>query len=874
MGLLGIIIKKLVLSGYNPAEDLLELGIDAAVGMVFPDEENINNQLKEAGLIEAQITAAKVILAESANRYIPSTPAAVYERNADAMIIARQIFIAFVEVQGSGEDIPQKIQLSLEDEDTKEQIIKGISIIVQKAIDLCLTSPDYSAYLTKQLNMAKMAINKTDRQVSVQDGQLKDHENRIANIEQDRKQRSSITESNIEAYYEYVKGLYTKRYKGNTLLGEESLSELYMQPFYYKAKKETDDVEQLLEEFCSKGECGVLWIVGEPGHGKTSMCIKAIADYVNKRHYKSVSGVFWFRLNPQGIPELVESKKLALKTAFSWEKDGDRSETIKPDEIRGSLVFLDGFDELKATLEKNSISKDQFFIQVNQLAEAYQMHIVIMSRTQALVQDESHILQDLETGCAQITCKFRDGSSQKNDVKLLAPLTFEQQILWIDDLVNWRKNNNENTVELESYRQGFPSLQKNKDIAGLLEVPILLRMIVQNSFIPTSGNRVHLYRDLFDMTLLRQGLEDQQEELHAIYRKIAFRIFVYDDDCAEVNKKEFAEIEGSDAYLYQYYLHSSEIEKGVGKEDIYCVTFLHRTFYQYFLCEFFYDKLTSVKDDQGGEDFLKYLWARHLDDYVLENLYYRAKSGAIEYPLILTAIEKTDAFLPDYANTYDLNESIGNYDKANNTFWNAVSICNMVFQKEKSKEKLDLTGRIVELLSKYNCSRIHLGDLLLNSANLSSADLSYANLISANLSSADLSSADLTSANLITANLNSADLSSADLSSADLRFANLISANLDSADLRFANLSYSKLSSANLSYSKLSYANLSYANLSSANLSYANLSSVNLRRAVFVGTIMDGADVENAIVSSRQYDYISRANVKNLDKIIVINNNR
>jgi hypothetical protein len=35
MGLLSIIIKKLVLSGYTPVEDLIEFGVDVAVGMVL-----------------------------------------------------------------------------------------------------------------------------------------------------------------------------------------------------------------------------------------------------------------------------------------------------------------------------------------------------------------------------------------------------------------------------------------------------------------------------------------------------------------------------------------------------------------------------------------------------------------------------------------------------------------------------------------------------------------------------------------------------------------------------------------------------------------------------------------------------------------------
>ena len=40
---------------------------------------------------------------------------------------------------------------------------------------------------------------------------------------------------------------------GDMLLGEESLSELYIQPYYYKTNYEFGQVEHLLEEFCSNG---------------------------------------------------------------------------------------------------------------------------------------------------------------------------------------------------------------------------------------------------------------------------------------------------------------------------------------------------------------------------------------------------------------------------------------------------------------------------------------------------------------------------------------------------------------------------------------------------------------------------------------------
>jgi hypothetical protein len=63
---------------------------------------------------------------------------------------------------------------------------------------------------------------------------------------------------NIKGYYDYVVERYESPNTGNTLLGEESLAELYMQPSYYKSESEMGDVEQLLDEFISDGNHGVL----------------------------------------------------------------------------------------------------------------------------------------------------------------------------------------------------------------------------------------------------------------------------------------------------------------------------------------------------------------------------------------------------------------------------------------------------------------------------------------------------------------------------------------------------------------------------------------------------------------------------------------
>lgn len=658
-------------------------------------------------------------------------------------------------------------------------------------------------------------------------------------------------------YQNYVDRIYTKCEPRNKLLGEESLSDLYMEQSYYASEKKFGDVDQLIEDFCVTGKNGVLWIVGEPGHGKTSMCIKAVADYIYRERYQSVNGVFWFCLNPQRTPKMIENSSLILQRAFSWNPtSGSCSEEIAPDAINGSLVFLDGFDELKSSLEKTNISSNQFYSQVNEIAEVYNLHIVVTSRRQALEQEKYCKEDNLKRGVGKISCKFSNGSTQDNDVRLLAPMSPEKQIAWIDRLIKWREKKLCDTSKLVKYRQRFPALHTNKDVAQLFNIPILLRMIVHNCFEPTSGNRVELYRDLFDTTLRRQGLENNVKALKDIYQQIAYKIFVYDNESAEISKDEFKEIDSIDAYLYQYYLYSRKAKEGSDSTDVCRVAFLHKTFYQYFLSEFLYEKLIAVKDKKSGEELLKLLWSRHLEKYVLENLQVMTKIDTIQYSWIIEAVNNTDCFFHDYA--YESRDIVGNYDRANNSFWNILSILNYIIPVEEKKAPV-LSERIVKLLSLFNCSNINLSDFVLESVDLNDARLVFADLSGTDLSYADLCSARLELADLRFTKMNGADLVSASLSSSDL----------SNSDLSYADLSGANLNSAYMNYTTLSDTILCNANFSDADLSDADLCNANLVGAILENTKMVGADVENARVTKSQYEYISNQGVKNLDKIIV-----
>lgn len=831
--LVPFLIKYVVISNYEPTEDAIEVGINVLSNpiksLLKKHSESINVKLVNIGFTSEQIKCIKQILAESDTRFITNSAGSIYEHKADAMVISRRIFETYIKKQDYNN--------GMENEPQVEVIIKGISFIVQEAINVCLLSPEYPIYLTKILSETETTTKKNYQQ-------LQEFKDRITNLENVENQKQNNLIHRVEEYQKYIMHLYTRQNTGNDLLGEESLSELYLQPRCYFSSGYYKSVDLLLEEFVldknSKGY-GVLWIVGEPGHGKTSMCIKAIADHIKNIRYKSVNGVFWFRLNPQNISTMVEYQSLKLRLAFSWERiEGDRSETFDPAELNNCLVFLDGFDELKSTLNKYNVSNEQFYKQVNQIAEEYRLYIVVTSRTCALVQKSDNDEKLLKNGSFTVSCSYRDGSKRINEVRLLAPLTSRQQTQWLTSVIEFRNAKNIDTSRLEKYQSTFYSLQNNKEISGLLEIPILLRMIVQNCFTPLSNNRVTLYADLFNSTLDRQGLERQRKSLRTVYQKLAYKIFVYDDDSAEISENEIYGMSTSNAYLYQYYLQIPKLGKS-RKTNYYCVSFLHRSFYQYFLSEYLSEQFQKVNSVQSGIDFIKLLWARRLDSYVLNNLSL-TQTNYEGFHWILEGIDSTDCIFSDNMCEEESRNIISNYDKANNVFWNSVSIINTSLSGMTLKT-VKPSNHFVELLAKYDCSELNLNCFTLNSISLKAVDLSYSQLSQTNIRDSDLSFAHLNSAKLVKADLGSANLCNTDLSHTDLRFADMSYANLSYSNLSFANMSYVNLSVGKLIRANLESATLSSADLSNADLSFAYLTSAKFYKAILINTNLAYADL-------------------------------
>lgn len=543
-----------------------------------------------------------------------------------------------------------------------------------------------------------------------------------------------------QKYNAYVVGKFCEK-EESSLVSEEALSQesVYIDAYSVEyGEKILDTIEEWSKE--KEENSGVMLIHGEPGHGKTTLCRKAVYEFYRNRFGEKKTNVFWFRLNPAYSDIIDKDGELVLEKAFCWGdiKSQRKKISLKENEdaYRGSIIFLDGYDELK--VQAKSRLRD-FIDTVEDYAKEYQIHFVITARTRS-VEDE---LYELEIPILQF-----------------APMTEKQQDAWIHT-----------RTKLQSYEPAFEKLRNSsKEMKDMLGIPILFRMVVEAKLEDTASGVVELYDKLFRVTMERRKMKSgNREDWHKEYEQLAYEIYCNDETFANMRGKELPE-----DFLYLFYL------KGNGEKR---VEFLHRSFYQYFLAHFLYQKMSKVEDEESAEAFLCCLAERRIDRDVLNYIQQiQEKKPDItkkECECILDEIERTDAII---ANALRAKNKSGDAEqrrlrRCNNIFVNALSICCAVAVVEESRFEISLDIKnIHQLMRRYNCSGIWFEDAILDGANLdrvnlAGADLAGVHLIQADLSRADLSRANLSGADLSRANLSGANLSRADLTGADLRWA-------------------------------------------------------------------------------------------------------
>lgn len=531
----------------------------------------------------------------------------------------------------------------------------------------------------------------------------------------------------LDRYYNDIMDDLDKDEK-SVLTGDGALSndEVYIDA--YSVKPQKTKILNTIDRWSSKDDYGVMLIHGEPGHGKTTLCRKAVYEYGMDRFCKDKTNVFWFRLNPAFAEGIIEDGTFVFKNAFCWGDPEIKLSRIlleeNEKEYQNSVVFLDGYDELKAQLHGISLNLTDFIRKAEKFARTYNMHIVITTRTRSL-DDE-----------------FVSSSIKKSQ---FAPMSEEQQNKWIE------KN-------APSYKEDFEGLRESsKEMKEMLGIPILFRMVVKAKLKSTiAKNVVDLYDMLFEATMERRAADSAEMSYwREKYEQFAYEIYCNDETFADVRKIDMPE-----EFLYMFHL------KGEGEQH---VEFLHRSFYQYFLAHFLYRKMSEVKGEKSAEAFLCCLAERQIDFDVLNYIQQIQKSKQQvtqdKCEQIINTLERTGTIIE---RALKISNKNGNADKhpllrCENICKNALNICCIIAATAKNQFTISLHQKenIHTSMRRYKCNALWLGKV----------DLSGANLIRADLGLTDLSGANLSGANLIGANLIGVDLTRANLSGADLRWA-------------------------------------------------------------------------------------------------------
>lgn len=177
-----------------------------------------------------------------------------------------------------------------------------------------------------------------------------------------------------------IKDYYDKIHKEFTEDPDKIISSFPISEFYIKQDieeyigeedwKQPINEEQYIKNWCEQSLEKILLLLGEPGHGKSSLCMKMVSDFCERKFCpKEIKKVFSFSLNPTvWIKELENS--LDVKNIFILPHkqimlNGKYNDVILDKEyLEESLIFLDGYDELYLKLQeysKNTISFSRRF---------------------------------------------------------------------------------------------------------------------------------------------------------------------------------------------------------------------------------------------------------------------------------------------------------------------------------------------------------------------------------------------------------------------------------------------------------------------------------------------------------------------------------
>lgn len=611
----------------------------------------------------------------------------------------------------------------------------------------------------------------------------------------------------IKKYYDRKKHEFEDAPKEPKVVGDLSIEKAYIDIEVDKNHPEGNRASEYIIRWCRHYDFGAHFLFGLPGHGKTTLGLKLVHDYiVGNVDFK----VFCFSLVSRSY-RMIDKGVIQIPNVLRL--DGDHEDSILDDAlIENSLIILDGYDELQTDLSQDDYFADpvNFFNTINEFAINKKARILITSRSIIYENLPKERKKDLRA---------------VGDIIRMKLMTEEDQYEWI------KKHKPDYYPHFQQLRQTYLRINESKESVSAKEdifgIPFIFLMTVAAEFCDDADNLVQLYDKLFESTLKRREPVISANSIAAKrkpYEDIAFEML---ETNGKYVTRSGADKQDYSLYTYSFYMkvHMDETECASDLNYRY-IEFYHRTFYEYFMAYSLYNQFTNATED-NVDDFLYSLGKGNLDYYILKYIRQIIRNrGKKRYnETVQRRIEKTDALI--------FRDDDNPLLRCNQIFTNALMLMNVFADGVSIHEDIGIDfssykqTKLCQLLRQYRCINIDLSGCKMIGAHMDRSDLRRSDFTGSNMSGkADMSFSFLQTCNFTDANMNKIQMYRSVLDSSTFY-------NTDMSEGRFEEGSFKK--------AKFTGADLRNSNFKKADLTNARFMDVKIdEKTDFTFAILDG----------------------------------
>jgi len=577
-----------------------------------------------------------------------------------------------------------------------------------------------------------------------------------------------------------------------------NLHEYYVASYCIDKEGKEFLLDDLFEEFLSDKKKNFLTLLGDFGTGKTSFSLhyyiymakhflkdktKRIPIFISLRNYRGKLNIETFM-----VKEFYE--KFNIKLSFT---------VFQQLALQGKFVFfVDGFDEMASLADKELTIQN-----LKELTKLSFENILFMTKKQSESQKANKVfltcrthyflteIQEKEVLKADYTVLYRNYATKSNyEITRIKLREFNDE--QIEEYI-WK-----NTRDKKKSNEYMGIIKSTYNLEELSTRPILLDMIIKT--LPglkdkKKINASHLYKAYTDIWIKREDWRSQMTEdgKRRFMWELALKMFKEGGDFtvhySKLNKPQKTHLKENFEMLEDdYYRYETTTCCFLNRDQEGNYKFIHKSFMEYFLAEYFFHRIKNrkkriIQPDQLNKEteyFLKLIISSEKSD--LQNLdlsYLNLKSIDLETANLNGAdFRWADLCTADLRNA---NLERVNFNKADLTEANLQGArINVTNLREAKLNRVILQG--------FDLKKADLHGFEFQGANFQEANLREANLQGANLYGANLNRANLRLANLQKANLSKAILQRADLKGAILQRADLWMSDLRKASLLQANI--------------------------------------------------------------------------------------